>query len=124
MYAALRDCHVSLQLEAGYVKAHLRLARCLYELRWTNEAIDCLQAFKLRFPDYATGQACQALERDLKRAIFSRTENGGRPLAPANRDTFWGRGTSSGARVLRVLPRPPEMLPRRKWSHWTSYALE
>ncbi|CAN7983925.1 unnamed protein product [Ixodes pacificus] len=75
MYAALRDCHVSLQLEAGYVKAHLRLARCLYELRWTNEAIDCLQAFKLRFPDYATGQACQALERDLKRAIFSRTEN-------------------------------------------------
>lgn len=82
MYAALRDCHVSLQLEADYVKAHLRLARCLYELRWTKEALDCLQAFKLCFPDYAMGQACQALDRDIKAAIFSKTENGEFPQAP------------------------------------------
>lgn len=75
MYAALRDCHLSLQLEQGYVKAHLRLARCLYELRWTREALDCLQAFKLKFPDHALGQACQALDRDIKAAIFSKTEN-------------------------------------------------
>lgn len=75
MYAALRDCHVSLQLEADYVKAHLRLARCLYELRWTKEALDCLQAFKARFPDCALGQACQALDRDIKAAIFSKTDN-------------------------------------------------
>ncbi|XP_075551890.1 WD and tetratricopeptide repeats 1 [Dermacentor variabilis] len=75
MYAALRDCHTSLQLEADYVKAHLRLVRCLYELRWTKEALDCLQAFKSRFPDCALGQACQALDRDIKAAIFSKTEN-------------------------------------------------
>ncbi|XP_064474167.1 WD and tetratricopeptide repeats protein 1-like [Ornithodoros turicata] len=75
MYAALRDCHVSLQLEQDYVKAHLRLARCLYELRWTKEALECLQAFKLKFPDHALGQTCQALDRDIKAAIFSKTEN-------------------------------------------------
>uniref|UniRef100_A0A1E1XBJ1 Putative wd and tetratricopeptide repeat protein n=1 Tax=Amblyomma aureolatum TaxID=187763 RepID=A0A1E1XBJ1_9ACAR len=75
MYAALRDCHVSMQLDAGYVKAHLRLVRCLYELRWTKEALDCLQAFKARFPECALGQACQALDRDIKAAIFSKTDN-------------------------------------------------
>ncbi|KAH7936681.1 hypothetical protein HPB49_002428 [Dermacentor silvarum] len=75
MYAALRDCHTSLQLEADYVKAHLRLVRCLYELRWTKEALDCLQAFKSRFPDCALGQACQTLDRDIKAAIFSKTDN-------------------------------------------------
>ncbi|KAH6928649.1 hypothetical protein HPB50_018170 [Hyalomma asiaticum] len=75
MYAALRDCHTSLQLEADYVKAHLRLVRCLYELRWTKEALDCLQAFKSRFPDCALSQTCQALDRDIKAAIFSKTDN-------------------------------------------------
>lgn len=76
LYAALRDCHSALNIDPNHLKAHFRLARCLYELSWPQEAYDCLQQFKHKFPDYAKSHACEALDRDIKAAIFSRTEQG------------------------------------------------
>ncbi|CAI9718792.1 and tetratricopeptide repeats 1-like [Octopus vulgaris] len=75
LYAALRDCHSALQLDLNYLKAHFRLARCLYELSWPQEAHDCLQQFKSKFPDYARNSACETLDRDIKAAMFSKTDH-------------------------------------------------
>ncbi|XP_013779235.1 WD and tetratricopeptide repeats protein 1-like isoform X1 [Limulus polyphemus] len=74
LYAALRDCHTALKLDPEYFKAHFRLARCLYELHWTREALDCLQVFKNKFPGHAQSHACVALDRDIKAAISSSSE--------------------------------------------------
>lgn len=73
LYAALRDCHSALNLDPNHLKAHFRLARCLYELSWPQEAYDCLQQFKHKFPDYAKSHACEALDRDIKAALYSGT---------------------------------------------------
>ena len=61
------------------------ICRCLYELGWTKEALECLNYFKAKFPDYAKSHACETLDRDIKAAIFSRTENGmsQKPLEPS-----------------------------------------
>ncbi|XP_049781541.1 WD and tetratricopeptide repeats protein 1-like isoform X1 [Schistocerca cancellata] len=65
MYAAMRDCHIALQLDPNYVKAHFRLARCLYELQWINEASKCLKAFKVKYPEHSDQPACKALTKDV-----------------------------------------------------------
>ncbi|XP_039288976.1 WD and tetratricopeptide repeats protein 1-like isoform X2 [Nilaparvata lugens] len=65
MYAALRDCHTALAIDPNHVKAFFRLARCLYELDWREEAKQCLEAFKERFPGDATCHACKALQQDI-----------------------------------------------------------
>ncbi|CAG5126463.1 unnamed protein product [Candidula unifasciata] len=75
LYAALRDCYQALTLDPHHMKAHFRLARCLHELGWSQEAFECLNLFKLRFPDYAKSHACETLDRDIKAALFSRTED-------------------------------------------------
>jgi len=72
VYAALRDCYTALQLDVNHVKAHFRLARCLYELSWTTEALECLLIFKAKFPDSASSKTCEALEKDIRAAIFSK----------------------------------------------------
>ncbi|KAK6170193.1 hypothetical protein SNE40_018646 [Patella caerulea] len=74
LYAALRDCHCALNVDPNHLKAHFRLARCLYELSWAPEAFECLQQFKIKFPDYAKSHACVTLDRDIKAAIFSKTD--------------------------------------------------
>ncbi|ESO93249.1 hypothetical protein LOTGIDRAFT_189887, partial [Lottia gigantea] len=74
LYAALRDCHCALKLEPTHLKAHFRLARCLFELSWASEAFQCLQEFKAMFPDYAKSHACEALDRDIKAEIYSQTD--------------------------------------------------
>lgn len=74
LYAALRDCYEALSLDPYYMKAHFRLARCLHELAWSQEAYDCLLLFKHRFPDYAKSYTFETLERDIKAAIFSQTD--------------------------------------------------
>ena len=74
IYAALRDCHTALTLDPSHNKAHFRQARCLYELRWCQEALSCLQHFKARFPEQAEGNPAKTLERDIKAAAFAETE--------------------------------------------------
>jgi len=71
-YAALRDCYTALHLDVNHMKAHFRLARCLYELSWTTEALDCLLLFKAKFPDNASSKTCEALEKDIRAAILSK----------------------------------------------------
>ncbi|KAL0275580.1 UNVERIFIED_CONTAM: hypothetical protein PYX00_003392 [Menopon gallinae] len=66
MYAALRDCHLTLQLDPNHLKAHFRLAKCLHELQFTKEAFKCLSEFKLKFPDRANSMACKALDLDIR----------------------------------------------------------
>ncbi|XP_060570664.1 WD and tetratricopeptide repeats protein 1-like [Ruditapes philippinarum] len=75
MYAALRDCHNALRLDLNHLKAHFRLAKCLNELSWSKEAFECLNHFKSKFPDYATSRACEQLDKDIRAAIFSKTES-------------------------------------------------
>ena len=92
----MRDCHSAMKLDSDHLKAHFRLARCLYLLSWTREAFDCLQLFKDKFPDYARSHPCEALDRDIKAAIFSRTENGeSRFHLAICISVFWSRVLSS-----------------------------
>ncbi|PSN32439.1 WD and tetratricopeptide repeats protein 1 [Blattella germanica] len=74
VYAAMRDCHIALQLDPDHMKAHFRLARCLYELQWIQEASDCIQAFKNKFPDHVHSHACKALVKDIETASASKPD--------------------------------------------------
>lgn len=69
IYAALRDCQSAIHLDPSNVKAHYRLAKCLFELSWPEEASECLHHFKTRFPDEAKMAACESLDRDICEAI-------------------------------------------------------
>lgn len=73
IYAALRDCYRALGLDPNHTKAHFRQARCLYELHWFQEALSCLNHFKLKFPEQAEGSAAKTLERDIRAAAFAET---------------------------------------------------
>jgi hypothetical protein len=53
-----------------------RLARCLYELQWVQEASDCMQVFKSKFPDDVHSQACKALVKDIETASASKPDFG------------------------------------------------
>lgn len=75
-YDALRDCLKALTLNPGHLKAHFRLARCLFELKYLAEALECLDDFKGKFPEQANSSACNALDKDIKAALFSKTESG------------------------------------------------
>lgn len=79
-YDALRDCLKALTLNPGHLKAHFRLARCLFELKYVAEALECLDDFKGKFPEQAHSSACDALDKDIKAALFSKTESGRKGL--------------------------------------------
>ena len=73
LYAALRDCHEALKgesLPSVKCKAHFRLAKCLYDLQWTDEALQCIERFKIAFPDHAAKPPCETLCRDIKATLF------------------------------------------------------
>ncbi|CAG00028.1 unnamed protein product [Tetraodon nigroviridis] len=74
-YDALRDCLKALTLNPGHLKAHFRLARCLFELKYLPEALECLDDFKGKFPEQANSSACNALDKDIRAALFSKTES-------------------------------------------------
>ena len=79
-YDALRDCLKALSLNPGHLKAHFRLARCLFELKYVAEALDCLDDFKGKFPEQAHSCACDALDKDIKAALFSKMDSGEKGL--------------------------------------------
>ena len=73
LYAALRDCHEALKgetLPSVKCKAHFRLAKCLYDLQWTDEALHCIEHFKVAFPEHAAKPPCDALSRDIRATLF------------------------------------------------------
>ncbi|TWW79432.1 WD and tetratricopeptide repeats protein 1 isoform X1 [Takifugu flavidus] len=74
-YDALRDCLKALTLNPGHLKAHFRLARCLFELKYLAEALECLDDFKGKFPEQANSSACNALDKDIKAALYSKPES-------------------------------------------------
>ncbi|XP_018590071.1 WD and tetratricopeptide repeats protein 1 [Scleropages formosus] len=73
-YDALRDCLKALALNPGHLKAHFRLARCLFELKYVAEALECLNDFKGKFPEQAHSSACDALDKDIKAALFAKAD--------------------------------------------------
>ncbi|XP_017881841.1 WD and tetratricopeptide repeats protein 1-like isoform X2 [Ceratina calcarata] len=70
-YAALKDCQTTLLLDPGHIKAHFRLARCLYDLHQAPEADKVIKEFQQKFPVYASNSACKALKMDIKEAVDS-----------------------------------------------------
>ncbi|XP_068611719.1 WD and tetratricopeptide repeats protein 1 [Brachionichthys hirsutus] len=74
-YDALKDCLKALNLHPGHLKAHFRLARCLFELKYVAEALECLDDFKGKFPEQAQSNAYDALDKDIKAALFCKTES-------------------------------------------------
>ncbi|CAL1298755.1 unnamed protein product [Larinioides sclopetarius] len=70
-YAAIRDCYAAMRLDPDYLKAHFRLAQCLHKLRWVKEALECLTAIRLKFPDYAKTKTFESFETDVKVACFA-----------------------------------------------------
>ncbi|KAF4076225.1 hypothetical protein AMELA_G00227760 [Ameiurus melas] len=85
-YDALRDCLKALSLNPAHLKAHFRLARCLFELKYVAEALECLDDFKGKFPEQAHSSACSALDKDIKAALFSKNDSG--DAARHNTPTF------------------------------------
>ncbi|CAG2057303.1 unnamed protein product [Timema podura] len=79
IYAAMRDCHTALHLDPAYVKAHFRLARCLLELQWVQEAEECLRSFKEKFPGHVHSHACKALCKDIQDAVTPSCDDGELP---------------------------------------------
>jgi len=76
IYAALYDCHTALNLDPEHSKAHYRQVRCLYELQWYQEAMNCLNDFKYRFPEQAGGYSTKKLERDIRLSAVNDAEAG------------------------------------------------
>ncbi|XP_014210144.1 WD and tetratricopeptide repeats protein 1 isoform X2 [Copidosoma floridanum] len=70
-YDALRDCRITLALDPNHVKAHFRLARCLFDLKRVNEAHTVMENFMEKFPDYTKNSACRNLRKDIKDALNS-----------------------------------------------------
>jgi len=79
LYAALRDCQTALNIDSDYMKAHYRLVRCLYDLHWIKEAFDCLISFKTKFPDHAHTDSCNSLDRDIHKALYSKSDSSNHP---------------------------------------------
>lgn len=48
----------------------------MFELKYVTEALECLDDFKGKFPEQAHSSACDALDKDIKAALFSKTETG------------------------------------------------
>ena len=65
VYSALCDCHRAVLLDPTHSKAFYRQARCLFELRWFEEAEACLKLFKHHFPEQADGYSTKKLEMDI-----------------------------------------------------------
>ncbi|XP_034181101.2 WD and tetratricopeptide repeats 1 [Osmia lignaria lignaria] len=75
VYAALKDCQTTLLLDPGHVKAHFRLARCLFDLHRSTEADKVIKDFQQKFPEYSSNSACKALKMDIKEAIDTGRDN-------------------------------------------------
>ncbi len=70
MYEAMRCCYQALYFDKDHLKSHFRLARCLHELNWHNEASECLHMFCERYPDYATSSTCESLVSDIEKTLI------------------------------------------------------
>lgn len=72
-YAALKDCVTALKLEPNHMKAHFRLAVCLYELNKLKDSKMYLEQFTKKYPSYKNSAAYKVLHNGLLEA--QRNEN-------------------------------------------------
>ncbi|XP_025190600.1 WD and tetratricopeptide repeats protein 1-like [Melanaphis sacchari] len=73
-YAALKDCITALELEPNHMKAHFRLAVCLYELGKLKDSKKYLDQFTVKYPSYKTSAAYKCLQSDLLKVETSNKE--------------------------------------------------
>merc|ERR1712018_722681 len=66
IYSALLDVYHVILLDTNHIKAHLRMIKCLTELKWVEEATDFLGIFKQKFPNHADSAALKSLEKRLE----------------------------------------------------------
>lgn len=76
LYASLIDCQRALKLDPGYVKAQFRMTRALLELEYVQEAQECLNEIRSRFPDYANNHGVLMLNKDIETALEKKETNG------------------------------------------------
>lgn len=69
VYAALKDCVTALKLDPNHMKAHFRLAVCLYELGKLKDSKIYLDQFTTKYPSYKTSVAYKCLNYDLSNAL-------------------------------------------------------
>lgn len=124
-YDALRDCLKAISLNPCHLKAHFRLARCLFELKYVAEALECLDDFKGKFPEQAHSSACDALGRDITAALFSKNDGGEWALRRGCCYsfslrccmTFWrGHGSGIGEAWVQMLIQKPCNFGAVTWS--------
>jgi len=72
-YAALRDCHMALTLNKNHMKAHFRMAKCLFKLGQVKEAQACLNDFKRQHANHAKMTTCTSLQAEINSAGRSKT---------------------------------------------------
>jgi WD and tetratricopeptide repeat-containing protein 1 len=65
----MRCCYQALYDDKDHLKSHFRLARCLHDLGWHNEAKECLDIFCDIYPDYASSHTCESLADDIDKTL-------------------------------------------------------
>lgn len=80
IYEAMRDCYMALHLDKFHMKSHFRLAKCLKDLKWIDEAKECIDIFVKRYPDYASSDTCKNLVNEIaseiKKQLSSKSKTG------------------------------------------------
>lgn len=80
-YAALKDCVTALKLEPNHMKAHFRLAVCLFELKKLKDSKMYLEQFTKKYPSYKTSVAYKVLHRDIVEALRKEGKTNGNHLS-------------------------------------------
>jgi WD and tetratricopeptide repeat-containing protein 1 len=75
MYAAVRDCYSALNLDQDHMKSHFRLSKCLHELKWDEEAKECLIKFIYLYKDQSDSNACDSLVNEIDKALLRKKKN-------------------------------------------------
>jgi hypothetical protein len=103
IYAAMLDCYKALSLDKDHLKSHFRLSKCLNDLKWHEEALECINSFCKRFPDYANTQACENLIKDINKSVKTLKEQESKKLiASKSRKESISSSSSSKSKKTKI----------------------
>lgn len=74
LYAAVRDCSRALELDKDYVKVKFRLASCLHQLEWFQDALDVIDKVRAEHPEHADSKTFLELEKDVKEDLKNKSK--------------------------------------------------